>query len=96
MSKLTPLLCKYLPINLGVNLSKCLSAFWILQHNFETKTYLCVLLTLSMSVNAFAMEVPTDAVVQNLNGSQQAIKTFTILPDQDPATLIEEPFELEG
>jgi len=60
------------------------------------KAILCVLLTLSMSVNAFAMEVPTDTVVQNLNGSQQAIKTFTIPPDQDPATLIEEPFVLEG
>lgn len=57
---------------------------------------LCVLLTLSMSVSAFALEVPTDTVVQNLNGSQQAIKTYTIPPDQDPATLIEEPFELEG
>ena len=60
------------------------------------KAILCVLLTLSMSVSAFALEVPTDTVVQNLNGSQQAIKTYTILPDQDPATLIEEPFELEG
>lgn len=60
------------------------------------KAILCVLLTLSMSVNAFALEVPTDTVVQNLNGSQQTIKTYTIPPDQDPATLIEEPFELEG
>lgn len=60
------------------------------------KAILCVLLTLSMSVNAFALEVPTDTVVQNLNGSQQAIKTYTIPPDQDPATLIEDPFELEG
>ena len=53
------------------------------------KAILCVLLTLAMSVNAFALEVPTDTVVQNLNGSQQAIKTYTIPPDQDPATLIE-------
>lgn len=60
------------------------------------KAILCVLLTLAMSVNAFALEVPTDTVVQNLNGSQQAIKTYTIPADQDPATLIEEPFELEG
>ena len=60
------------------------------------KAILCVLLTLAMSVNAFALEVPTDTVVQNLNGSQQAIKTYTIPPDQDPATLIEEPFELKG
>ncbi len=60
------------------------------------KVLLCVLLTLSMSVSAFALEVPTDTVVQNLNGSQQAIKTFTIPADQDPESLIEEPFELEG
>lgn len=59
---------------------------------------LCIALILAMScsVGAFAMEVPTNTVVQNLNGSQQAIKTYTIAPDQDPATLIEEPFELEG
>ena len=60
------------------------------------KVLLCVLLTLSMSVSAFALEVPTDTVVQNLNGSQQAIKTFTIPADQAPESLIEEPFELEG
>ena len=60
------------------------------------KAILCVLLTLSMSVSAFALEVPTDTVVQNLNGSQQAIKTFTIPANQDPQSLIEEPFELEG
>lgn len=60
------------------------------------KAILCVLLTLVMSANAFALEVPTDTVIQNLNGSQQAIKTYTIPPDQDPANLIEEPFELEG
>ena len=51
------------------------------------KAILCVLLTLSMSVSAFALEVPTDTVVQNLNGSQQVIKTFTIPADQDPGGL---------
>ena len=60
------------------------------------KAILCVLLTLSMSVSAFALEVPTDTVVQNLNGSQQVIKTFMIPADQDPQSLIEQPFELEG
>ena len=60
------------------------------------RVLLCVLLTLSMSVSAFALEVPTDTAVQNLNGSQQAIKTFTIPANQDPQSLIEEPFELEG
>lgn len=56
----------------------------------------CVLLMLVLTSNAFALEVPTDTVVQNLNGSQQATKTFTVSPEQDPAALIEEPFELEG
>ena len=56
----------------------------------------CVLLMLVLTSNALALEVPTDSVVQNLNGSQQAIKTFTVSPEQDPAALIEEPFELEG
>lgn len=60
------------------------------------KAISCVLLMLVLTSNALALEVPTDTVVQNLNGSQQAIKTFTVSPEQDPATLIEEPFELEG
>ena len=60
------------------------------------KAILFVLLILSVSVNATALEVPTDTVIQNLNGSQQAIKTYTVRPEQDPAVLIEEPFELEG
>jgi len=53
-------------------------------------------LAFTLSTSAFAMEVPTDTVVQNLNGSQQVIKTFTIDPGTDPQTLIEEPFVLEG
>ena len=60
------------------------------------KVFLCILLTLFMSISAFALEVPTDTVIQNLNGSQQAIKTFTIPADQSPESLIEEPFEMEG
>ncbi len=56
------------------------------------KSYTLCAANSAMSVNAFALEVPTDTVVQNLNGSQQAIKTYTIPPDQDPSTLIEEPF----
>ena len=53
-------------------------------------------LAVTLSTGAFAMEVPTDTVVQNLNGSQQVIKTYTIDPGTDPQTLIEEPFVLEG
>lgn len=58
------------------------------------------LLTLAVAMvlpmNAFAMEVPTETVVQNLNGSQQVVKTYTIAPEDDPQKLVEEPFELEG
>ena len=53
-------------------------------------------LALSLSTSAFAMEVPTDTVVQNLNGSQQVIKTYTLDPGTDPQELIEEPFVLDG
>lgn len=60
------------------------------------KCILSLLLVLALSTGAFAMEIPTDTVVQNLNGSQQLIKTYTLPPDADPQTLIEAPFELEG
>jgi len=60
------------------------------------KLCMCLLLALALSVNALALEVPTDTVVQNLNGSQQLIKTYVLSPDADPQGLIEEPFEQEG
>ena len=60
------------------------------------KCILSLLLALALSASAFAMEIPTDTVVQNLNGSQQLIKTYTLSPGADPQKLIEEPFELNG
>ncbi len=60
------------------------------------KLCMCLLLVLALSVNALALEVPTSTVVQNLNGSQQLIKTYVLFPDADPQGLIEEPFEQEG
>lgn len=57
---------------------------------------LCPALALFLTINAFALEVPTKTITQNLNGNQQAIKTYTLPPDADPQQLIEEPFELEG
>lgn len=60
------------------------------------KLLLCPALALLLTVNAFALEVPTSTITQNLNGNQQAIKTYTLPPDADPQQLIEEPFELEG
>ena len=52
------------------------------------KCIVCLALTMFMSMNAFALEVPTETVIQNLNGNQQAIKTYQLQPDQDPQILI--------
>ena len=60
------------------------------------KICLCLLLTAALTMSASALEVPTNTVVQNLNGSQQLIKTYTLPPGADPQTLIEDPFEQEG
>lgn len=60
------------------------------------RIFLCLLLALTLATGAAALEVPTDTVVQNLNGSQQLIKTYILSPDTDPQGLIEEPFEQEG
>lgn len=53
-------------------------------------------LSLSCSLAVGAMEVPTDTIVQNLNGTQQYIKTFTVAPTVDPQALVEEDFDYEG
>ncbi len=60
------------------------------------RIFLYLLLALTPTTSAAALEVPTDTVVQNLNGSQQLIKTYVLPPDTDPQGLIEEPFEQEG
>ena len=60
------------------------------------KICLCLLLTAALTMGANALEVPTSTVVQNLNGSQQVVKTYTVSPEVDARTLIEEPFQLEG
>ena len=60
------------------------------------KICLCLLLTAALTMSASALEVPTSTVVQNLNGSQQVVKTYTVALDVDAQTLIEEPFQLEG
>ena len=60
------------------------------------KFFMCLLLALTLTTSAAALEVPTNTVVQNLNGSQQLIKTYVLPPETDPQTLVEEPFEQEG
>lgn len=56
----------------------------------------CLLLAAALVTNACALEVPTNTTIQNLNGSQQLIKTYTLSPGADPQQLIEEPFDQEG
>ena len=54
------------------------------------------LLVLSMAFSAYALEVPTDTTVRNLDGVQECIKVFTVSPDTDAAALVEEPFAYNG
>jgi hypothetical protein len=67
--------------------------------NFVKKivtTCFSLALALMCSVSAFALEVPTETTVQNLNGIQQYIKVYTVSPDTDPQSLLEDPFDYEG
>ncbi len=57
---------------------------------------LALLLVIGSFASAFAMEIPTKTVIQNLNGTQQYIKVYTVSPDIDPGTLIEQDFSYEG
>lgn len=48
------------------------------------------------SISAFAMEVPTNTTIQDLNGVRQYIKIYTVAPDTDPQSLIDDVFEYDG
>jgi len=65
------------------------------------RTVIAMVLVLTMSLGlcvsaSAASFIPDDVTYQNLNGQQLAIKTFTLLPDQDPDSLIEPDFEYDG
>ena len=54
-------------------------------------------LTLCCCVSASAANyIPDNVTYQNLNGQQLGIKTFTLLPEEDPAGLIEQDYEFDG
>ena len=59
-------------------------------------TGIALVMALMLPFSAYAMEVPTGTVIQNLNGVQQYIKTYTVSAGTDPQELIEEPFDYEG
>lgn len=54
---------------------------------------LCMSLVVSASAASY---VADDINYQNLNGQQQAIMVYTLLPDQQPEDLIEQDFEYDG
>lgn len=57
---------------------------------------LALMLALSLTTGALAAEVPDDIVVENLNGQQRMVKTYTLDPETDPDTLKEPSFDYEG
>ena len=57
---------------------------------------LALALALSLTTSAFAAEVPDNIVVENLNGEQRLVKTYTLDPETDPDTLKEPSFDYEG
>ncbi len=57
---------------------------------------LALLIVIFSFASAFAMEVPTDTIIRNLNGTQEYIKVYTVSPDTDPKGLIEADFSHEG
>ncbi len=62
-----------------------------------TSLALVLVVAMSMTVGASAASyIPDDVTYQNLNGQQLAIKTYTLLPDQNPQDLYEQDFEHDG
>lgn len=58
---------------------------------------LALSLCMSLGVSASAASYVADDInYQNLNGQQQAIMVYTLLPDQQPENLIEQDFEYDG
>lgn len=57
-----------------------------------SKLALCLLLAMSLTVSAFAAQVPDSLVAENLNGQQRLVKTYTLSPEVDPDELKEEDF----
>ena len=61
-----------------------------------SKLALCLLLAMSLTVSAFAAQVPDSLVAENLNGQQRLVKTYTLSPEVDPNELKEEDFSYNG
>lgn len=65
------------------------------------KTMLSLVLVLTLAIGCCvsanaANYIPDNVTYQNLNGQQLGIKTFTLLPDENPEDLIEQDYEFDG
>lgn len=56
----------------------------------------CLLLALVLTTSALAAPVPESLVVENLNGRQRIVKTYTLSPEVDPEALQEADFDYDG
>jgi len=57
---------------------------------------MCLLLSMALTVGAFAADVPESFVCENLNGQQRIVKTYVLPPSADPDALREGSFDYEG
>lgn len=57
---------------------------------------LSLLLLTSATWAASAPHAPESVTVQNLNGRQMVVKVYELAPGEDPAALVEDPFDLYG
>ena len=57
---------------------------------------MCLLLCMTLTVGAFAADVPESFVCENLNGQQRIVKTYVLPPSADPDALKEAAFDYEG
>ncbi len=49
-----------------------------------------------LTVSASAAYVPEGVITENRDGRQLIIKTYTLSPEEDPAALVQPPFDLDG
>ena len=49
-----------------------------------------------LTVSASAAYIPEDVLTENRDGRQLVIKTYTLSPQDDPADLVQPPFDLDG
>lgn len=60
------------------------------------RTIATIALLSTLVLSASAAHVPEGVITENRDGRQLIIKTYTLSPEEDPAGLIQDPFDLDG